>query len=453
MAGRGEMPQNPQAWIGTLPGRVAHVPNWLESLLFLALMSGPPKFRGRDPFASLAGTVDAVVAIHAVIWTCGGLWVLARLYPAVLRGRGVPVNGAQLVGALFIASLTLSLPQSPGVLLTAFTLGQFAVMLSFAWVFTHRFGTASCLRHIFLGVVILTFATIAAVYLAPGLVTEESGLVAFESRLRGDYIADTGSLAVIGLVLSLSNAAPLRGPTFWALFGMFGGLLFLSRTRSAYVALAAFLVIGFIYGKRLRVRQVLLPLSGLMFAFFLMDTISSAADYLVRERETIETMSDRIPLWTYLTTAVMRESPLTGLGYYAASRVVGTEYNAGLGNAHSAFFEVLVGGGLIGAALYIALCASLLRFAARALRTASGDPQVVAAAGLLVGALVLGLATPAALQPGPLGFAFWSLTAILPRVCREATQARIGGGQRLNAQPPVFAAGPSRPRVAGRYAS
>src|SRR4030095_15262059 len=121
--------------------RVADGPNWFDSVLFVLLMSGPPKFRGRDPLASLSGAIDQVVLIHIAVWICGGLWVLARLYPSVVRRGLVPaVNPAQALGALFIAALTLSMPDSPGLLLTAFTLGQFAVMLSFIWVFTHRFG-------------------------------------------------------------------------------------------------------------------------------------------------------------------------------------------------------------------------------------------------------------------------------------------------------------------------
>ena len=89
--------------------------------------------------------------------------------PSVLRRGVVPsVNPAQAIGALFIAALTLSLWESPGILLTAFTLGQFAVMLGFVWVFTHRFGTSACLRHLFIGVSVLAMTIIAAVIPRPG---------------------------------------------------------------------------------------------------------------------------------------------------------------------------------------------------------------------------------------------------------------------------------------------
>src|SRR4029453_3195341 len=190
--------------------RVADAPKWFDSLIFLALMSGPPKFRGRDPSASLTGAIDVVVLVHLAVWTCGGLWVLARLYPAVLRrGRVPPVNAAQALGWLFIAALTLSAGESPGPLLTAFTLGQFAVMLSFVWVFTHRFGTSACLRHLFLGVSLLAVMIVASLVIAPALVggerAVEAGIVLGQTRIVGNNLTDVGSVAVIGLVFCLSS--------------------------------------------------------------------------------------------------------------------------------------------------------------------------------------------------------------------------------------------------------
>ena len=407
-------------------------PTWLDSFLFLALMSGPPNFRDRDPNASLNAELDLAALIQIGIWACGGLWILARLYPSVLRRGVLPaVNPAQAIGALFIAALTLSIWESPGFWLTAFTLGQFAVMLGFVWVFTHRFGTSACFRHLFIGASVLALVTVATYYFAPELVAEGTGL---ETRLRGHNIADTGSVALIGLALCLSGIPSLRAPMFWGAFVLFGALLALSRTRSAYVAFLVFLAIGFIYGQRLRVRALILPLATLGVIVFLLDVTSSTTGYLVRDTESIETLSDRLPLWEHLTSVVMRDAPITGLGYYAASRVVATEYNPGLGNAHSAFFEVLLGGGVLAATLYLVFCASLVGFAVRLLRVASGQPSAVASAGLLSAALLIGLTSQSALHAGPLGFAFWSLTALLPGLFREATRARIAGHPRLFAQ-------------------
>lgn len=399
-------------------------PRWFDSLLFVVLMSGPPKLRGRDPFASLAGTIDSVVALQVGIWVLGGLWVLAHIYPDVVRrGRLPAMNPAQIIGALFIVSLTLAVPQSPGLLLTAFTLGQFGVMLGFTWIFTHRYGTAACLKHLFACVAILAAAVILLAFTSPDLVADGGGFVFGQSRLRGDYIADSGSVAVIGLILCLSNVPPLRGARFWGAVSMFGILLAASRTRSALGAFVVFLAFGFVYGRGLRLRKFVVPLAVAALAMFVLEASSSTLDYLVRERASVETMSDRLPLWQFMTDVVMERSPLVGLGYYAASRVVATQYNPLLGNAHSVFFEVLVGGGVLGAAGFLLLCLSLLWYAMRLMRIAGGQPQAVAATGLLLTSLLMGVTSPTAIQPEPLGFAFWSLTAVLPALLRQAALA------------------------------
>jgi exopolysaccharide production protein ExoQ len=418
--------------------RVASTPTWLDSLVFLALMSGPPKFRGRDPSASLTGAIDLVVLVHLAVWACGGLWVLARLYPTVLRRGIVPaVNRAQALGALFIATLALSAWESPGPLLTAFTLGQFAVMLSFIWVFTHRFGTSACLRHLFMGVSLLAATIVAALVLWPELVAGpaaiDTGIVIGQTRLVGNNLTDVGSVAAIGLVFCLSNVPRLRAPVFWGALSLFGGLLVASRTRSADFALLAFLAIGFTQGRGLRVRQLVVPLVLFAFGVFVMDAMTSTTAFLVKP-ESIGTMSDRIPLWQYLTSIVMREAPLTGLGYFAATRVYAPQYNPGLGNAHSVFFEVLVGGGILGAAAYLVLCGWLVWLAMRLLVLARGRPSAVAATGLLTVALLSGITQVEGIHAGPLGFAFWSMTALLPGLLREASRARTAAVQQPHAR-------------------
>jgi len=70
----------------------------------------------------------------------------------------------------------------------------------------------------------------------------------------------------------------------------------------------------------------------------------------------------------------------------------------------------------------------------RLLTVASGQPSAVASAGLLFAALLIGFTSQSALHAGPLGFAFWSLTALLPGLSREATRAKIAGHHRLHAQ-------------------
>ena len=128
-----------------------------------------------------------------------------------------------------------------------------------------------------------------------------------------------GSVAVVGLVLPVqraSYAGPFLGrivPVRWA-----AGRI---RTRSAFVALLSFLVIAFTQGRGLRVRQLIVPFVMFAFGVFVMDAMTSTTEFVVRDAQSIGSMSDRIPLWRSLTSTVKREAPLTGLGYYAASRL------------------------------------------------------------------------------------------------------------------------------------
>jgi O-antigen ligase len=185
-----------------------------------------------------------------------------------------------------------------------------------------------------------------------------------------------------------------------------------------------YLIVGFFYGHRLPVRRFVPLLATLAVALLLFEAVAPTADYIVRESQSVGTMSDRLPLWGHLTRAVMDEEPVIGLGYYAASRVLAPRHNWALGNAHSVFFEVLVGGGLVSAILYLGLCLALIWYAARLLRLAGGHPHVVTVVGLLGIALVQGVTASEGINPGPLGFSFWSVTALLPAMCRAAEQAR-----------------------------
>src|SRR4051812_21311310 len=54
--------ESPRRLVDVTPGRTVRrlpKPTWWDSFLFLALMSGTPKFRDRDLMASLQGSIDA----------------------------------------------------------------------------------------------------------------------------------------------------------------------------------------------------------------------------------------------------------------------------------------------------------------------------------------------------------------------------------------------------------
>lgn len=429
-------------------GRPGLSPTWTDTLLFLALMSGPPKFRDRDPMASLTGSIDAIVLLHIVVWGLGALWVLTRLYSSLVRrGTLSAVTPSQMIGVLLIAGLSLSAYHSPGVLLTVFTLTQFAVMIGFTWLFLHRYGPTTYLRHLFAGVCVLAAMLIGSLLLDPSVVITET-----MRRFVGYRISPTGTGAVagVGLIFCLSNVPRLSPVRFWGLVGLFALLLAASRMRTAYVGIMIYLLIGSVYGKGLRVRQFV----GVLFALFLgllaLEIASRTTDFIVRETKTIDTLSDRVPLWGYLTETVMRDEPLIGLGYFAATRVLAPNYNQDLGTAHSVFFEVLVGGGIVSAVLYLILCGSLISYAVRLLRVGSGQAEAVAVVGLFVFSLVVGITSTEALHPGVVGFAFWSMPTLLPRMCRQAEARAVVATRRRPAGAMAAAHAAARP---SRFAS
>jgi O-antigen ligase len=310
-------------------------------------------------------------------------------------------------------------------------LGQFAVMLGFSWVFVHRFGTATSVRHLFVGVCLLALALLVTALLDPDVV-----IAAEQRRFRGEQIVPTGTgtLAAMGLVFCLSNVPRLRSAVFWGALVVFGGLLVWSRMRTAYVALVAYLVIGLLFGRGLRVRPLVGVFVAVSVGLLLIEAFAPAATYVVRDTQTIESLSDRIPLWSFLTEKVMRDEPVIGLGYFAASRVLGPQYNEDLGTAHSVFFEVLVGGGLVGAVSYLLFCASLLWYAGRLLRAAPGRPQTIVTVGLLAFCLVVGVTSTEAAHAGPVGFTFWCMTAVLPAVCGEAEYEAVLRARRVRSR-------------------
>ena len=118
----------------------------------------------------------------------------------------------------------------------------------------------------------------------------------------------------------------------------------------------------------------------------------------------------------------MREAPLTGLGYYAASRVHAANTMRVSATPIPPFLKCWSAADCW-EPLYLVLCGVLIWFSVRLLSLARDRPSAVAAVGLLSAALMSGLTQGEALHAGPMGFAFWSTTALLPGLLREANRA------------------------------
>jgi len=414
---RSSMQQPPHARLSEVNGedkpRFFHQrATFAATTLFLLMYSGPPKFRIRDPEASLHGDVDWVVVLHVLVWGLAGAWVLfqilkhdrAKLFWAQLR---MP----QKLGLAMIFLLAASAVISKAPALSAFKIYQMAVCLLFTQLFVQRFGYTSCLKHIFWGTALLCAAIAVCAFLAPDLVWIGSDYNPDPSRLKGDLIAPTGPVSALAILLLLTGVRKIWRVLPLALLGLFLGLLVFSLMRTAYLVILGFFALVLIKRPNAKsLRQLAYFAGALALAVYAYHWLPSLSQY--RQPEDVANLGDRLGLWRYLSTITLTQSPWLGLGYYSASRVYGPQYNPGLGNAHSMFFEVLLGGGVLSFALFTALCVTLSVYAAYLLFK-NGDRFSFAIATLFFATLVFG-SMGDEIDSGPVALCFWCSAAVLP---------------------------------------
>ena len=395
------------------------------TFLFLLIFSGPPKFRIRDPEASLRGDMDWVVVLHILVWGLAGAWVLCEVakrghLTRVLKRLSLP----QKLGLAMILLLAASAVISKAPALSAFKIYQMAVCLLFTQLFVQRFGYASCLKNIFWGTALLCGAIVVCAFLAPDLVWIGSDFNPDPSRLRGDLIAPTGPVSAFAIILLLTGVRKIWRVLPLTLLSLFLGLLVFSLMRTAYLVILGFFVLVLIKRPNARSLKGLAYLAGaLALALYAYHWLPNLSEY--RDPETISNLSDRIGLWRYLSNITLTQSPWWGLGYYSSSRIYGPQYNPGLGTAHSMFFEILLGGGVLSFVLFTAICATLSVYAVYLLYK-NKDRFSFAVATLFLASFILGTMGDE-IDSGPVAICFWYTAAVLPwiyeRSSKRATHA------------------------------
>jgi hypothetical protein len=384
-------------------------PSLLAGALFLLLFSGPPRFRDRDPLASLRGDMDAVVILHAIVLVLAGFWVFYQMrFYFQVNLKPVGLRLPQKLGLGMVAALGLSTFVSAAPLLTAFMVCKMLILIMFTMVFVERYGREACLEKLFQASALLCVAIPATLLVNPDLVliTTETGAL----RLRGDYIAITEDVAVLCLILLLAGVQKVSRIIYGLVLGLCSVLLVASLSRSAYVILFFISLLVLLKRPRSKALRRFAYISGI--AFVLAVTLDFASGFMqYRDPESLWTLSDRVGLWTYLSTVTLQKSPFLGLGYYAASRVYGPQYNADLGTAHSMFLETFVGGGFLAITILLILCSVMAVYAMRVFRQDTTLSFTVAI--LFVATVMFGFIGPT-LDSGPVAITFWSLAAIFP---------------------------------------
>jgi len=384
-------------------------PSTVASILFFLLFSGPPRFRQRDPTASLRGDIDAVVILHVLVWVVAGLWIFFQMrFYFQANAKPLRLGLPQKLGLGMVAALGLSTFVSVSPLLTAFMVYQMLISLMFTTVFVELYGVEACLRKLFQANAALCVATSVVAIVLPNLVfvTTETGAL----RLRGDYIAGTEGIALFCLLLLLGGGQKVSKIVYGFLLSLSCVLLVASLSRTAYLALFfVFLLVLFKRPRSKPFRRFACTFGGaaaLGLAFGLTPALSE-----YRDPGSVSNLSDRLGLWTYLSHVTLQKSPFLGLGYYSASRVYGPQYNAAMGTAHSMFFETFSGGGFPATSLLVILCVVMTVYAMRVFRQNTELSFTVPILFLVT--VMLGF-IGATLDAGCVAITFWFLAASMP---------------------------------------
>jgi len=393
------------------------------TVLFLLMLSGPPRLRIRDPEASLHGDIDWVVVFNIVVWGSAGLWILAQFARRLHAKRPLlRLRLPQILGLGMICCLAVSITVSDAPALTAFKVFQMLVTMQFTQLFLERFGIRSTLRLLLRGNTLLCVAIAACALLAPNMVWGPTELNPYPSRLYGDLIAQTGVVSVLAMILLLTGIRRTWKTVTLSSLALFLSLLVLSLMRTAYITAFVFLTLVLLTRPNIKpLRRFAYFLLACLLMLYSVGRFPSLSQY--RDPQTISNLGDRIGLWRYLTDLTLRQSPWFGLGYYSASRLHGPEYNAWLGTAHSMFFEVLLGGGLVSFALLLALCVVLSIYAVRLL-SLRADRFSFATAALFTACLLFGF-TEETIDSGPVAICFWCSAAILPMIYKWASNQNL----------------------------
>lgn len=399
-------------------GRLAR-PGAIATILCLLLFSGPPKFRIRDPQASLNGQIDFALLLNMLVWLAGGLWVACRIWKAWREPRSrirLFLTHKIAIAVVLLLGVSTFVSLDPEV--TAFKVFQIVVALLFTSFFIESYGVDRFLHLLLIGCAALCTTIVICAAVAPDLVVfaTDTGY----PRLRGEAIADAGVVAALGTVLLFTSARRLSLPSFLTLSALFGSVLLFSLARIAWLAVAVFFAIAVL--KRPAIHRM-----KWVYVFWVLVGVALLAGAVaqmnvVRDPQTVSDLNGRLGLWAYLGTVTLSQSPWLGLGYLAASRSIGMEYDPQLGSGHSIFFDVFVGGGIVTEAVFIVLVIAMIVYAIKLLRK-KRDAESFGAASLLIVVVMIG-AVGASIDSTPFGFLFWGLVTMLPLLNAWPVEAR-----------------------------
>jgi hypothetical protein len=393
-------------------------PSLIESLLFFALISGPPRFRVRDVLASFRGEIDWNTGLDIFIWLVGGLWILHQINVHLLIQRTpLPrLSRVQMVGLILCASLTLSSLFAPSPFLSLYKIMQIIIMILFGHFWIHKYGVDSLVRHLLFAYIIIGVGILLTIGIAPELVLAANG------RLRGDGFGGTDNVATLGFLLLMIYPSQSRLRTILGL-SLFIFLLIAGRGRTGFVALILFMILVFLTRTGIprlrRLRYVVIFAMPFVLVF-----VELILGWWIRgDVEAIATFTGRTTIWSYFTELVMTQSPVLGFGFFS-DRAFTIDLVGVVGSSHSAYIAILVGGGLLSSILFGIAVIILSYFALKLFLLDRDNPNSFSAAILLMTVLVFAIITEGVVVAGPIGFTFYMLFSLIPVLLTELNSNR-----------------------------
>jgi O-antigen ligase len=391
--------------------RIVHWVPFFDNALFFLLFSGPPSFRHRDSEASLYREIDWAIVFQLVVWGVAGVWVYYRFWRARPKGNFWALfTPTHKIAAVLIVLLWTSTFVSIAPSLTAVKVCQVTIEMLFCWTFLRLYGVERCLNRIFWGSTVLCIAIAAAALVVPDYVIELSDM-GFP-RLRGGNITGTNVVSAFAIILLLTHRRQISKAAMALGLVFFSVLQFLSLTRTSWIALAVIFLIATLRRPRIKGMKWIYATVLLGVLASLAGGYSKLAAY--RDPDSVYELSSRLGLWAYMSDAVLKDSPWLGLGYTAATRQLGLEFNPNLGSGHSIFFDVFIGGGLLSLAVFLLLFLVLGYHSMKLLRRTT-DATAFAISGLFFYVLIMG-SMGETIDTSPFGFTFWMIVSMLPIV-------------------------------------
>lgn len=384
-----------------------------SGVLLLMMLTGPPRLVARDPMASMRGELNGAVVLNVLGWGVAALWAFNEFNRYALKERRLPAIGLyEALAFMLPLAVAPSLIVSSSRLLSLYRLAQAAIGIAFGSFWVRRYGVARTLRLLQAGLWWLCVVSAVLYVLVPSWVV-------FGGRLFGGAFVSVSAVGSLAFAGAIAGGRQMCGRWYVPTLVLSVILIGLSQTRSAFGAILLVLLVAGVRSADVSVprRIGLLLLGGAPIAFML-GWGERVLGFVVRDANSLSTLSDRMPLWQRTVEVVWAVNPLIGLGYFT-SRLVTLSFNDRIGGAHNVVVEVFAGAGLVGVAGLVIAVGPLLWRLTRVVLTGRTAPaaSVLTAWGYVL--VIQGMFSEDVLYSTTAGLIAFMLPALLTGVLRE----------------------------------